>query len=113
MVQFVMGVGSTARLHTWILQGLSMGNVVESGSHYLDECIDNHYACALGLALIGKEGSAAKAMEVFEAALIDDRVPEATIAFGQLLDIPMDLAQKIDLAHRNGISAREIATSLA
>lgn len=85
--------------------------VVETPCAFLDLSGHTYCAGALGLALIGKAGSPQAAFEAWQQVSNTSPAGRFDAAAG-LLGISVGLARLVEINHRNGVPASEIAGSL-
>jgi len=104
----------------WIGKGLRCANVRECVFTFIAKEPNENlaYACALGLALIGKYGNVEESIRVVENQKKDAQSRSSRFEFtyialaAELLEIPMDLADSIDRRHTCGTPAQELAVDL-
>jgi hypothetical protein len=97
------------RIAGYIRKGLRM-NVEESKDCWLDSFDGQYYACALGLAVIGKFGLR-KGSKIFYENLNRNDYAELK-AFSEILQIQPLLVEEISKLHNMGLPAIEIAECL-
>lgn len=85
--------------------------VLETPLSFLDLRGRTYHAGILGLALIGKAGDLRTAWDAWQPVSNTSTAGRFT-AISTLLGVPVGLARWIELNHRNGIPAAEIAGSL-
>lgn len=85
--------------------------IVETPCTFLDLCERTYCAGALGLALIGKAGEPQAALHAW--LQVSNTSPAGKFeAAAALLGISVGLARLVEINHRNGVPAAEIAGSL-
>jgi hypothetical protein len=97
------------RIAALIRTGLEM-DVTESPTFWIGQVNDTCYACAVGMALIGKMG-VFRANVAFVERLWDNHGDELT-TISELLEIEPLLVEEISRLHNDGLPAIEIAEAL-
>jgi len=88
-----------------------MRDVKESPIHHIEKKSRFFYACALGLAWIGKHNSAQEARDKYrEHCRL--KLTSGKLALAKLLGIPKFLADRVETAHCNKKKASTIAKML-
>jgi len=105
------------QLAEWIELGLANGEFRENHSIYLEDIYCENrlvvHGCALGAALVGKEGDALSAVSLFQEKLNREEKFCCISDFAGRLDISFDLASRIDQLHwKQRRPARVIAAML-
>jgi hypothetical protein len=102
----------------WIERGLEFVSTAGSGFEvresqraFLDITGSTYRAGALGLAVIGKEGHPRAALERWKQAA-GNAPADPLEAAAHVLGISVALARLVELNHRGGVAARDIARSL-
>ena len=97
----------------WIEQGFKRENIIESRKKYLEKIQntpDCYFACILGMALIGKYGSAEDAIEIFWRT---DRINQFVYyTFVHLLEMRQEEIERIDYLYVNDESVDSIVFKL-
>lgn len=86
--------------------------VREDSGRFLKSVNGAVYASALGLAIIGKFGDPQRALDRWTSAVRSTIEDEEFTVASSILGIPLALARLVEVNHRGGVAAAEIAVAL-